>query len=337
MKKAILAIALLGGFTSTVMAVGPWHGDYTVKVTGQNIMMNQKQVVRQVSDTTTMNIKQIRDNVTLTFGTFASASAATVFKGKVGNKKICANWWHRGSSHQTKVLWGDRRSDGTIRGKFLYPRTAANLVPGWLLVSFTAKKKKKGSMNPSTRVVPGTHDMDHIKPGTLVRRGIDPAAYKLKFDIVRRDTKFRGRIRVTGIVKNVGQAPYIDPHHGAGGARMFRGQPFTNEFLVKRANLNDLKPGETQVLVYEREWNSSSSSEGEFPPTYWLDVGYDPDITLDSCPTNDDCYAKNNRISKSGMAINDLFTNTTGVTIHQVSTYKKPYKKTYKPKNYNRY
>jgi hypothetical protein len=313
MKKTIITIALLGGFVSTAMAAGSWHGDYTVHITGQDTMLTKAPAVRQVSDTTTMNIKEIGDNVTITFGSFAGVSSATVFKGMVGNEKICANWWDRGSSHQTKVIWGDRQTDGTIRGSFLYPRTAGKLVPGWLFASFRATKKV--AINPSVIHPSGLHRSDLVKPQNFQNRGIDPAAYQIKFDIVRRDSQFSGLIRVTGIVKNVGQAAYVDPRHGAGAIRMFRGQPFTNEFLVKRADLRDLKPGDEQKIVYERPWNSSSSSEGEFPPTFWLDIGYDPDITLDSCPTNDDCNVQNNRISASGMAINDLFRSTTGTTI----------------------
>jgi hypothetical protein len=42
-----------------------------------------------------------------------------------------------------------------------------------------------------------------------------------------------------------------------------------------------LTPEQEVTVVFERTWNSSSTGEGEFPPSYIVEIGYDPDIRLD--------------------------------------------------------
>jgi hypothetical protein len=304
-------------FASSALAGGVWHGKYSARITGKNHIMKKGFKTQNVNATTHLDINQNGDNITVTLGGFGGVSSATILKGKVGNGKMTANWWHSGSPHQTKVMFGHRRKDGVITGKIIYPRSAANLVPGWVNVTFTARPKhpKAHAAAAASNVHVANTVATQINPNAFVNKGIDPAAHKIKFDIIRRDNQFNGRVRITGIVKNVGTDPYIDPRGRSGGVRLFRGKPFTNEMLVKSAPLKNLQPGEKQVIVYERNWNSSSPSEGEFPPTYWLDITYDPDIMMDSCPTNDDKNYNNNRKSESGMAINTLFRNTSGTTV----------------------
>ena len=60
-------------------------------------------------------------------------------------------------------------------------------------------------------------------------------------------------------------------------------------------------------LTYERDWNSSSPSEGEFPNSYRLLITYDPDIYQDANKANDDCNQGNNKKNRSGTEINDMF------------------------------
>ena len=59
-------------------------------------------------------------------------------------------------------------------------------------------------------------------------------------------------------------------------------------------------------MSYEREWNSSSPTEGEFPPDYIVKISYDPDILIDGNPDNDDCNPGNNEVTRSGAGINTL-------------------------------
>ena len=331
---ALLAIAALSSLCSQCLAAGPFHGDYSVTVRGRNHYLDRSPAVRSLSDTTTMKVVQAGDKVTVTFGTFASASAATVLKGKVGNGKICANWWFNGKPHETKVLWGRRSSSGRITGELIYPRTAYRdgFVPGWVHINFTATpKSKKASLKANKRPRPKrvravrnrhrARGMRRVKKpkkvkaidrvrashlGKVLRaRGIDPAVVSLDFSILRRRGQHRGRVRISGVVKNVGSKPFLNKGRpGAAGIQLYQGNR-----LVRNVTMRDLAPGETQRIHYDRNWNSSSPSEGEFPPSFKLLITYDPDITMDSNEDNDDSNMNNNRIQKSGSEINDLFHN----------------------------
>ena len=164
--------------------------------------------------------------------------------------------------------------------------------------------------------------MNRVKPRRIT--GIDPAAIAIKFKIVNRTSQFKGRVKITGVVKNIGDKPYIDTRGGAGVIQLFRNKKFTTNNLVAKAPLKNLKPGATQKVSFIRNWNSSSPNEGEFPPTYYLNIGYDPDITMDGCKTNDDKRLQNNRRKRSGKAINDLFAKTKFIKFHpRLRTYRK--------------
>jgi len=135
--------------------------------------------------------------------------------------------------------------------------------------------------------------------------GPDPAAYRINFKIIQRYSRFRGRVRISGIVKNIGmQAFHSDPRQASVCLYEFvlgmRGR------VVARRSLEDLAPNTTISLVYYRNWDSSSPAEGEFPPNYVLLIAYDPDILSDGNPQNDDCNYKNNQLERSGSDINDL-------------------------------
>ena len=164
--------------------------------------------------------------------------------------------------------------------------------------------------------------MTRVKPRRLT--GIDPAAIAIKFKIIHRTSQFKGRVKITGVVKNVGNKPYIDTRGGAGVIQLFRNKKFTTNNLVAKAPLKNLQPGDTQKVSFIRNWNSSSPNEGEFPPTYYLNIGYDVDITMDGCKTNDDKRLGNNRKKRSGKAINDLFARTKFIKFHpRLRTYRK--------------
>ena len=131
--------------------------------------------------------------------------------------------------------------------------------------------------------------------------GIDPAASKIDFAIVQRTTQFRGRVRVTATVKNVGRGDFISS----------RGQQtallYSDRTLVARRDFLNLAVGQSFTFSYDRLWDSSSPAEGEFPPEYRLVVTYDPDIYIDGNSQNDDCSNANNNRVRSGTGINDLF------------------------------
>lgn len=134
-------VTLIALFAAPVFAQNI-AGEYEVNVKGENVFLDKTPASRSISDTTTLKVKQSGDRITMEFGTFSGASAATIFKGKVGNKRFSAVWWYQGSDHETKVLWGSV-SNNTLKGRMIYPRVAyrTGLVPGWVEISFTARKK----------------------------------------------------------------------------------------------------------------------------------------------------------------------------------------------------
>ena len=141
------------------------------------------------------------------------------------------------------------------------------------------------------------------------RTCIDPAAFEIRFEIVRRVTQFTGRVRITGVVKNIGNAAFsCSPGAVQASAHLYQMPPgaAAGGTLVGHTDFSTLAVGGTVMVSYERDWNSSSPSEGEFPPSYKLMIVYDPDILLDSNTANDDCNTSNNSRSRSGTEINAM-------------------------------
>jgi hypothetical protein len=161
-------------------------------------------------------------------------------------------------------------------------------------------------------VKPGTIRPGIVNRGPIIRRNCpDPAATELKFQIVRRDTQFKGRIRISGVVKNIGGKPFLC---GPNQAKAYlyelpAGVPpasATGGRIVAQREIRNLPAGASFILTYERNWNSSSPSEGEFPNSYRLLISYDPDIYQDANENNDDCNQSNNKKDRSGTEINDM-------------------------------
>jgi hypothetical protein len=135
----------------------------------------------------------------------------------------------------------------------------------------------------------------------------DLAAQQIQFELIRRSSPFRGFVRITGVIRNVGLVAYssrpgqqvaylYEQNPGEGAPRLVAERPFTN-----------LAPGREVRVSFERNWDGSSPAEGEFPPTYKLLIGYDPDIYQDGNPKNDDCNRTNNQRERSGSDINSTY------------------------------
>ena len=134
----------------------------------------------------------------------------------------------------------------------------------------------------------------------------DPAAHELGFSIVSRTSQFAGRVRIVGTARNVGAAPYESgPNQQS--LQLYESIPGGTPRMVAQQAFQNLAPGAEVSVRYERDWNSSSPAEGEFPPSYKLMVVYDPDIRLDSNTKNDDCNNANNSKERNGSEINALF------------------------------
>jgi hypothetical protein len=150
-----------------------------------------------------------------------------------------------------------------------------------------------------------------VKPGVITRACPDPAAVEIRFQIVRRYSQFRGRIRITGVVKNIEGKDFIAGPNQAK-AYLYQLPPgvpcpnATGGTIVAQREIRNLAPGATLLLSWERDWNSSSPSEGEFPSCYRLLITYDPDIYMDASKDNDDCNQNNNKKDRSGTEINDM-------------------------------
>ncbi|MEO8035557.1 MAG: hypothetical protein ABI837_14065 [Acidobacteriota bacterium] len=157
---------------------------------------------------------------------------------------------------------------------------------------------------PVTAPRPGT-----VPTPNVTTTCIDPAAAEIRFEIVRRETQFRGRVRITGVVKNIGNTAFSCN----GGAMQASAHLYelptaatSGGTLRAHTDFSSLAVNDTVTVSYERDWDSSSPSEGEFSPSYKLIIVYDPDILLDSNTANDDCNNRNNNKSRSGSEINAM-------------------------------
>lgn len=145
-----------------------------------------------------------------------------------------------------------------------------------------------------------------IKPPEIVRPTascIDPAAHAIQFSLVRRIASDRGLVRITGVVKNIGNKAFSSGPNQAK-AYLYELPQGAPERMVAQREILNLPVGGVINLVFEREW--STSAMAEFPPSYRLMISLDPDIYMDSNENNDDCHQENNQKERSGMEINDL-------------------------------
>jgi hypothetical protein len=129
----------------------------------------------------------------------------------------------------------------------------------------------------------------------------DPAAQRIDFSLISQESQFQGRVRIVGVVQNIGQGAF-ESRQGQQEVQLYE-----NSQLIASTPFQNLSPGQEVEVVYERNWDTSSPSEGEFPPTYRLVITYDPDIEMDGNPRNDDTNNSNNTKERSGSDINRLF------------------------------
>lgn len=149
-------------------------------------------------------------------------------------------------------------------------------------------------------------DKKLIDPSKLKLTCPDPAVQSIKFDIASRTSEFEGRVKIVGTIKNVGTANF-ESGPGQQELQLWETNPGGSPRLVATKPFEKLAKDEIIFVQYERDWNSSSPAEGEFPPTYKLVISYDPDINIDDNKKNDDCETENNSMEQSGAEINTLF------------------------------
>lgn len=192
--------------------------------------------------------------------------------------------------------------------KILSPNPMESNKAGFKIRCTNGPGEGKGpSIKPGTRLPLSEAVKPGIKPGTGVLGSCpDPAAHRIDFSIVQRTSQFAGRVKIVGVAKNVGGAAY-ESGSNQQQIHLYEHIPGGSPRLVAREPFHNLAPGQEATVQYERAWDSSSPAEGEFPPTYKLQIVYDPDIRLDSNPKNDDCRGANNQKERSGADINALF------------------------------
>jgi hypothetical protein len=125
------------------------------------------------------------------------------------------------------------------------------------------------------------------------KRGPDPAAIAVRFQIVARTGPWTGRVRITGVIRNVG-----DTTSRFGNVWLWEGSR-----VVAQRSFTSQAPGQSLTVSYQRSWDASSPSEGEFPPTYEVTIPYayeDPNYL-------DDRFVGNNSRRRSGAGMNALF------------------------------
>jgi hypothetical protein len=136
----------------------------------------------------------------------------------------------------------------------------------------------------------------------------DLVAKEIKYTLQRKDSPYTGRVKVTGVIQNVGRNPYIQ---AAGSAQILTisesndssESPALNSFRLKgRQRISNLAPGEKMEISYERNWSTSN----EFPPIYEVKISFVE--TAGGRVANPDCNTANNRIQRQGEPINALFT-----------------------------
>ncbi|OOZ02779.1 hypothetical protein BOW22_09665 [Solemya velum gill symbiont] len=184
MEKKMKTIQYLVFLVAVLWSASAWSqnlaGEYNIKVTGSNVHLHKSPAQSSVNANTTLKITQNGSRITMTFGGFGGVSAATIFKGDVGNNRFSAVWWYKGYPHETKVVWGTVNGN-KIKGRMIYPRVSGRqgLVPGWVDVSFSGNKKLVinpgviGGIKPVVPVIPVT-PIKPVKPVIPVIPGLAP-------------------------------------------------------------------------------------------------------------------------------------------------------------------
>jgi hypothetical protein len=140
-----------------------------------------------------------------------------------------------------------------------------------------------------------------VVPATLLKKDIDLAAEKIDFFIERKKDQFNGTIRVEGTVRNVGRRTYTSGT-GQQVAVLYEMIAGGATRAVGSVSFRNVAPNAMIKVYYTRTWRTSD----EFPPTYKLVIGFDPDLYIDGNVDNDDSNAANNEVSRSGADVNAL-------------------------------
>ncbi|MEQ1797150.1 MAG: hypothetical protein ABL872_04310 [Lacibacter sp.] len=138
-------------------------------------------------------------------------------------------------------------------------------------------------------------------PANLLKKDIDLSAAEIKFSIVSVKDRFNGTVKIEGVVKNVGRGNYTSGDNQQT-VLLYEEVPGLSPKLVASRNFQNVPVNGTVSVSFTRNWRTAD----EFPPSYIVMIVFDPDIYIDGNDNNNDANSANNRISKSGSAINAL-------------------------------
>jgi len=144
---------------------------------------------------------------------------------------------------------------------------------------------------------------ENVRARIMIKK-IDLNAMAINFTVVSCTDKFKGTVRIEGVVKNTGGLNYTSGANQQ--AALLYEDNGGRPRLVATKVFQNLTPGQEVKVSYTRAWYKSSPAEGEFPPKYILVISYDPDIYIDGNDNNDDSNSSNNRMEKSGREINTM-------------------------------
>ena len=130
----------------------------------------------------------------------------------------------------------------------------------------------------------------------------NPAVRSLDARIIARSSS-RVTVRITAVVENMGRVAYAS-RPGQQALTLARDTSGRSASVVARRDFPRLAPGQRITISWDQ--SISRYGYGEFPPVFQAAIGYDPDITLDGNPANDDCRGTDNRRRLDGQVVNAM-------------------------------
>jgi CARDB len=163
------------------------------------------------------------------------------------------------------------------------------LVSTAILMATTASTLAKPSLSTNS-------EYSQLNKVAIVQKtscSFDLAAQKLEFTYFGPQNVNRRQVRVTGVIRNVGTTNFQPPASA---------KIYITTSLLSTTPLPNLAPGQEVKVMYDTTWDSSSPSEGEFPPNYTLQIDYPISRDIGSSHggiPSADCNNKNNRVERN--------------------------------------
>jgi len=132
---------------------------------------------------------------------------------------------------------------------------------------------------------------------------VDLRAEELSYSLVSQSSATTGVVRISGKIKNIGNANFSSTIQQQYAAIYERTLGTTTETEEIALNFTTMSAGEETTFFYDRNWDTTI----EFQPEFILRIVMDPDITLDGNLNNDDVNFNNHQIILQGNQINSLF------------------------------